>query len=91
MTFFFEIRSAPKSFILQRSEAETYTQLTHTNKISFSMTHLSIVQAIYLPSRVTGQEKVQISAGPIRIKILLHPYYINRAVNRQPDFRSGDT
>ena len=23
-----------------------------------------IVQAIYLPSRVTGQEKVQISAGP---------------------------
>ena len=27
----------------------------------------------------------------IAINILLHPYYVNRAVNRQPDFRSGDT
>ena len=28
------------------------------------MIHFIIVQAIYLPSRVTGQEKLQISAGP---------------------------
>ena len=55
-----------------------HTQLIHTYKLSFSMILLPIFQAIYLPSRVTGQASAQISASPTRIKILLHAYYSSR-------------
>ena len=81
----FEIWSAPKPFICQRSRPDINTHLIHTYKLRFRTIHFIIVWANYLPSRVTGQEKLFWSAGPHANQ------YVNRAVNRQPDFRSGDT
>ena len=59
----FLIWSAPKPFILQRSKAGINKHLIQTYKLGFWTIHLFIVWASYLPSRVTWQEKLQISAG----------------------------
>ena len=107
---FFEKWAALETQILWSSKSDVHTQLIHTYQINFWTIHFVIVWAIYLPSRVTGQEKVQISAGPNTNQYplasvllfenenfqlceldILHPYHVNRAVNRQPEFRSRDT
>ena len=54
------------------------------------MIHFVIVQGIHLSIRVTGQEQKEKARGLLRIDTTLHPY-VNRAVNRQPDLRSGDS
>ena len=61
---FLEKWAALETSILWRSNVDISTQWIIVIWTNSGTIHFVIVWAHYLPSRVTGQEKVQISAGP---------------------------